>query len=188
MTTADNKIILELFYTVGGIKVNKNESTEMINNRFLNARTIEDVDNIDKEYRSKRTTVRAEVERLCDKYSIRFSSLPELIGCKTSTFYSRINEESKITKGFIIELAFAIKGITLEELTELFKIANVGKLDAKRKVEDKYVLMFFGRNSDSKEGNKSDYGIWELEQLLKEKVAYKEREIIFSITRNPEKY
>ena len=163
--------------------MNNNESTEMINKRFFKAESIDEVEKIDKEYRTKRTTLAAEVERLCNKHNVKFSTLPEKIGCSKSTFYSRINQECKTTKGFVVELAFAIQGTTLEELTELLKIANVGKLDAKRNIEDKYVLMFFGKISDSKAVNKGDYSIDELEMLLRQKVKYKNRAIKFSLTK-----
>ena len=162
--------------------MNKNETTEAINNKFLKAKSIEDASKIDAEYGSGSVAVKDMVKNLCKLHRKQIGAIIGQLGLSTSTFYSRFDGKNTITKGFIIEIAFAI-GITLAELTELLKIANVAQLDAKRNREDRYVLMFFGRNIDSNECNKSNYDIWDLEELLKEKIKYKDREIIFSITK-----
>lgn len=164
--------------------MNKNETTEAINNRFLKAKSIEAASEIDAEYGSGSVAVKDAIKNLCKLHGKQIGAMIGQLGLAPATFYSRFDGKNTITKGFIIEIAFAI-GVTLAELTELFKIANVAQLDAKRNREDRYVLMFFGRNIDLDECNKSNYDIWDLELLLKEKIKYKDREIIFSIT---EKY
>ncbi len=169
--------------------MNKNESTEMINNQFLNAKTIEDVIKMDEEYKLEdkldkkyETPLKKRIYELCKARKKPINVLIDETGIPKTNFYNRINGQSAVSKGFIVEVAFNIGGVTLAELSELFKIANLGQLDAKRNQEDRYVLMFFGRNIDAREPNKRDYDIWELEQLLKQKVNYKDRKIKFSIT------
>ncbi|MBR4286480.1 MAG: hypothetical protein IKT55_02110 [Clostridia bacterium] len=170
--------------------MNNNESTEMINNRFLKAKTIEDAEKLDEEYnkakedKSKKedTPLKKKIYELCKKRKKPINVLIDELTIPKTNFYNRINGQSAVSKGFIIEVAFNIGGVSFEELSELFKIANLGQLDAKRNQEDRYVLMFFGRNIDEREHNKKDYDIWELEQLLKQKITYENRKIKFSVT------
>lgn len=101
-----------------------------------------------------RTTFVVRIKELCDKYDMTFSQVQKETGITKSLFYSIANGSRKPQKPQIIKIGLAL-GLSLEELNELLKLAQLKELYAKNK-EDAIIIF----------GLKNRLNMDEIEDLL----------------------
>lgn len=88
----------------------------------------------------------AQLEQLCQKYSMTFSQVQVASGITKSLFYAILSGTRSAKKGHIIKIAVAMK-LSLEEANELLKLAGLKELYAKNK-EDAIVIFGFNNGLD----------------------------------------
>lgn len=130
------------------------DTTEMIENKIKKAKNWDDMKDIIDTL--PKTTFTIRLDELREKHKKTIGELQTETGISKSMIYSIFNGTRNPKKKQIIQIAFAMR-LSVEELNELLKLAQLKELYAKNK--DDAIIIF---------GIKCGLSLLEIDELLKE--------------------